>query len=46
MITAGDIAYVVDVAGERLVSVDLTTGDIIAEGEELPSFPNEIAVNL
>jgi len=46
MITAGDIAYVVDVDNERLVSVDLTTGEILAEGETLPSFPNEIAVNL
>lgn len=46
MITAGDIAYVVDVENQRLVSVDLTTGEIIAEGEELSSFPNEVAVNL
>jgi len=46
LITAGDVAYVADVENQRLVSVDLTTGEIIAEGEELPSFPNEIAVNL
>ncbi|HJA04202.1 MAG TPA: hypothetical protein H9800_05020 [Candidatus Microbacterium stercoravium] len=46
MITAGDVAYVTDVDGQRLVSVDLTTGDILAEGEELSSLPNEVAVNL
>jgi len=46
MITAGDVAYVTDVDGQRLISVDLTTGDILAEGEELPSLPNEVAVNL
>ncbi|MGO1837932.1 MAG: hypothetical protein ACTH0E_00295 [Candidatus Microbacterium stercoravium] len=46
MITAGDVAYVTDIDGQRLVSVDLTTGDILAEGEELSSLPNEVAVNL
>lgn len=46
MITAGDIAYVADVANQRVVSVDLTTGEVLAEGESLSSAPNEIAVNL
>lgn len=46
MITAGDVAYVTDVDGQRIVSVDLTTGEILAESDELPSQPNELAVNL
>lgn len=46
MITADGVAYVADVANQRIVSVDLATGDVLAEGEALPSEPNEIAVNL
>src|SRR5699024_158332 len=46
MITVDDIAYVADVAHQRIVSVDLTSGEILAEGETLDEEPNEIAVNI
>lgn len=46
MTTDGEIAYIADVANDRVVSVDLATGEVIAESEALPAAPNEMAVNL
>ncbi|WP_029150646.1 zinc metallochaperone AztD [Microbacterium indicum] len=44
--TDGSVAYVADVANERVVSVDLATGEVIAESDALPAAPNEMAINL
>jgi len=46
MITDGTTAYVADVANSRIVSVDLATGDVIAEGAELSGEPGEMALNI
>lgn len=37
------IAYVTEPAADRIVAVDLATGETVAEGE-LPATPNEIAI--
>ncbi|WP_110589970.1 zinc metallochaperone AztD [Microbacterium suaedae] len=42
----GSIAYVADVANDRVVSVDLATGEVLAESAPLPAAPNEMAVNI
>ncbi|MBP2436970.1 zinc metallochaperone AztD [Microbacterium amylolyticum] len=42
----GVVAYVADVANERVIAVDLATGEIIAESDALPAAPNEMALNL
>ncbi|NHI16019.1 zinc metallochaperone AztD [Microbacterium excoecariae] len=44
--TDGAVAYVADVANDRVVSVDLATGEVLAESDALPAAPNEMAVNL
>ncbi|MTE24440.1 zinc metallochaperone AztD [Microbacterium sp. ZXX196] len=46
MTTDGSVAYVADVANDRVVSVDLATGEVLAESDALPAAPNEMAVNL
>lgn len=46
LVTDGEIAYVADVANDRVVSVDLATGEVIAESDALPAAPNEMALNL
>jgi hypothetical protein len=43
LVVHGDIAFVTEPAAERILAVDLTSGEILAEGE-LPATPNEIAV--
>ncbi|MGI6878961.1 zinc metallochaperone AztD [Microbacterium sp. gxy059] len=44
--TDGSVAYVSDPANDRVISVDLATGEILAESEALPGTPNEMALNL
>ncbi|WP_105567231.1 zinc metallochaperone AztD [Microbacterium halophytorum] len=44
--TDGETAYVADVANNRVVSVDLATGEVLTEGPELPGAPGEMALNL
>lgn len=44
--TDGSVAYVADVANDRVVSVDLATGEVLAESEALPAQPNEMAINI
>lgn len=46
MVTDGETAYIADVANDRVISVDLATGEVIAESDALPTAPNEMAVNL
>ncbi|WP_221584796.1 zinc metallochaperone AztD [Microbacterium sp. G2-8] len=46
MTTDGSVAYIADVANDRVVSVDLATGDVLAESDALPAAPNEMAVNI
>ncbi|WP_156761666.1 zinc metallochaperone AztD [Microbacterium karelineae] len=44
--TDGSVAYVADVANDRVVSVDLATGEVLAESDALAAQPNEMAVNI
>ncbi|MGO1769972.1 MAG: zinc metallochaperone AztD [Microbacterium sp.] len=46
MTSDGETAYIADVANSRVVSVDLASGEVLSEGEELPAAPNEMALNL
>ncbi|OCG74406.1 zinc metallochaperone AztD [Microbacterium sediminis] len=46
MTTDGETAYIADVANDRVIAVDLATGEVVAESEALPAAPNEMAVNL
>lgn len=46
LITDGSTAYVADVANDRVIAVDLSTGEITAESDALPAAPNEMALNL